>query len=437
MVKKRCIVVPTNRECVQSIEAYVAECNSVQNNVGEECDFVLVDTSDKITRSKHAEKIKNIRKNDSQVKILHYCNDEIEMFLEKILFSYGVSDVARIKKILNPHGLSYGAAANKTFLLAAMLGCNILSRRDSDTLPQIKNDSYLFPSDLENDLLGKKLYEIETRIRINDYQDNPEIRNKEILMVGANYLGEWAGDYREMYEYNPEILHRHVWMNMPDKTSEEVTQRIKYRYLERDNDEHQTDILDVVRDDLIEVGNFALKDVFLDVPLIPSVNALSMDYFYHSLFDSVDLPKLYHNRHVLHFHTTERGNYAWFERYHLGIAKSKIMRRYLARVYKSIEKDKGKICVEHRFDNRLISNIFYEVSEMHLDENIKLLDELYELYNSIEIDKYKDVAEQMKNKKQQLLDESRNDIEDFAFLLEHWKGICECAMDLGNSEKRG
>lgn len=433
-MNKRSVVIPTNRECVECIKAYVEEAKRIQDRTGEECSFVLIDTSSEETQELHKKVIEELKKKYNCIKIFYLNNQDQTKFLKELVKLHKSENSELLYELLNPSGLSYGAAANRTFLVAAALGCNIILRRDSDTLPQMKNGTYLFPSDIENEYLGKTLESIKSQLSKNDYANElASMGNNCVLMVGANYLGEWAGDYREMYEYNPDILKKHVWMNMPQKTSEEVDARIQYRYLQRNSDLHVEDRLEVVKDDLIEVGNFGLKDVFLDVPLIPSEYALSMDYFYHSLFDELQLPKLYHNRHVQHFHTKERGCEAWFNRYHLGIAKSKVLRRYLAKVYKEVSSNRDKILQNGRIDNIEIAKIFDKVSQTKLKEADILMDDLIELYNSIKIEKYPKVAALMKERKEEILAEAQEDISKMGFLCKEWKALCECAYSNCNT----
>ncbi|SET64635.1 DUF6271 family protein [[Clostridium] polysaccharolyticum] len=431
---KRSVVIPTNRECVDCIKAYVEETRKIQKKTGEECSFVLIDTSPEEVQETHSVLIDELKSEYKNIKIV-YLNDQAQSeFLNKLVASYQTENPKLLYELLNPSGLSYGAAANRTFLVAAALGSNIVFRRDSDTLPQIKDGKFLFPSDIEDEYLGKNVCQIKDLLDKNDYANElDKMGNNPILMVGANYLGEWAGDYREMYEYDPDILKKHVWMNMPHKTSEEVDARIEYRYLQRNSDLHVEDRLQIVIDDLIEVGNFALKDVFLDVPLLPSEYALSMDYFYHSLFDELLLPKLYHNRHVQHFHTGERGSEAWFNRYHLGIAKSKVLRRYLAMVYKGISMNRERILKGGRIDNIEIAKIFEVVSKVSLEEASVLMDDLADLYSSINIEKYPKVAVLMREQKEEILLDAQKDIEKYAFLCKEWKALCEHASSIIDS----
>jgi hypothetical protein len=326
-------------------------------------------------------------------------------------------------EILNPNKCSYGAAANKTFLYASVLGIDYVHRRDSDTFPQVVNGKVLYPIEMENKLLGKKYASLVS--------DSKYISKfPETLLCGSNYVGEWATDLKELYEYNKDIFYNYCNLGVRKETSLDYLRNIlNKRYINEEAKKYVKDEFELTLDKLAEVGNHAILDIFKFIPIIPACDATSTDYLYHNILAKMEIPMVYHNRHVNHQHEKIRVAESSFYTYQMKIFKHRGM-------YVIINDFLDKLKYEDlfSFNGRLFINSDYYIHQYekvinknHDKEINKVFDDIERILSSVKIEKYQNLLKQFHDKRTELIDEIYQDIKDYQTLLYTWSDLLKAA----------
>ncbi|WNF26786.1 DUF6271 family protein [Streptomyces sp. C11-1] len=175
---------------------------------------------------------------------------------------------------LPPSRVSYGACANRAFLIAQALGCTSVHRRDSDSRYQrLDQDTY-------RELVG-----------LSTPEDYPEIWRGHLIDASFRGAGDTAfgGDRITLTTISP------MHAGMCD----------------------------------IGLGH----EVYGKVPLPPTTNTIGSECFLTHLVHDARLPGVQHNRHIANFHTEERRTDSGFLAYQLRFAKFLLSMTYLNAVY--------------------------------------------------------------------------------------------------------
>jgi len=336
----------------------------------------------------------------------------------------------KLQPLLTQEGVSYGIAANRTFLVAAMLQSDFLHRRDSDVyLQRGPAGGWLFPIEMEMEYLGKPVSMLPSVIPV------PErfVGHERIYMVGGGYRGNWAVDFEDLAKADLESVYRLIHLVKPWSTYEEIRELVNRRFIEGSREEYARDEFMFPVDTFIEVGNFSIYKIFQQIPISPALLTSGTDYLYHALLNNVHLPMLYHNRRVVHRHTGDRQEEAWIFSYHSRLAMYRCVNKYYALLYKEISANREHYWNDDKgFLADRIGAYLLELSERNLqEEQMNVLESMVEIYNRSGIDKYVRLAEHLSKHRAMILQKSASDVRDHAFLTLAWPQLINFASEHG------
>ncbi len=429
MLNRHCIVIPTDRECALPIREFYDEALYAKEKLDLDCCLVVIDTSDDESRSKNWQVINELRKK-KEVKIYYFNPADLDAYIDKIITHPRlVNDRDKLSSLLNPEGCSYGAAANRTFLIAASIGSEYLHRRDSDTIPQKINSGRVFPIAQEYRFLGKTVNEIKQKVDIIEYSS--PLDSVPVFLVGAGYIGEWSTELKELYDYSPELFYGHFCLTMPDKEKEYVINWVNRHYFEENPKPFTSDKTELVARNGLDIGNHALYRIFHELPVVPAKDVVGADYFHRQILLTLNLPSVYTNRHLVHFHTKERTTLEWFVKHQLRIVKYLAYRPYMHEFFRNIYKNKEKVFDNAgSFNNPIIAESVFKASEIDNNHSRDLILRQSQLMKKVKIEKYQVLYKAIIEQKEPILEELKNDIKDFAFLIYKWKDIIYAAKEI-------
>jgi ribosomal protein L17 len=413
--------IPTNRVCYEQAITYVEEVKKVKNKTGENIEFIILENGKDEVEKQNGDNFKAYNEGQTELEIYHVTKEEQRSWLKRLLNHANCTDKEEMLQILSPENvICYGAVLNKSFLIGASLGAESIHRRDSDT-QLITNKSKPFPLEYEIKYLGKS------------YRDFEELHNgrvEPIYLVGGNYTGAWAGDFSDLYNKDPNLLYRHVALNYPGRTIKDVRRLVDKRYGKTVLDQTILDEdVTLVLDRVVELGNCAFSDIFKSYPVSPIKDMLATDYFIHDLLFAFQLPNLYHSARVLHEHTVERNNEAWFISYHLRSARYKVYNRFMNRFFAAlIDRNSGEAALPKAKELAKVMNALYKSSKQDfISEGREVLGELSAIFRDSDITNYVQLSYILDEGIEDLLMEVDEGIKSFIMLLDEWDVLIEAA----------
>lgn len=421
---KHTLVLPTNRECLSNIKAYILEGIYAQDVLNKDVSIVVIDTSDVQTQKSHDKLIKEYK---NMIPIFYFNDEKMDLFLGTTLSSMklSVETHKRLLKILNPKICSYGAAANKTFLVSAALGADYLHRRDSDTLPQKLEGRFLYPIEKELCYLGRKMDDLKDIDLETNFTESEDFKDSPVFMCGGNYLGAWAADLKEMYESNKDVFYDYLSFGVPNEKKAHVVELLEERYINQENKVYKELHVEKVSRKIIEVGNHGLYRIFQSLPLLPSVNAISTDYLYHNILAQLHIPMIYHNWHVHHNHTSDRKTLSWFFEYHMRLIKHRMLYVYIKQILNKMAEDKKNIFDSNYHINDLnLVKIIHEVLKIDFSHEMdELVAAIIEIFRKMELPSYDELCDLLISRKEFLKTEVLSDFDDYALLVSNWESL--------------
>jgi hypothetical protein len=142
------------------------------------------------------------------------------------------------------------------------------------------------------------------------------------------------------------------------------------------------------------------------------------------------LPGVQHNRNIVNFHTPERKTESGFVAYQMRLVKFFLSMLYLHFIYRQMA-GAGRALLDERHHIRASKIIEFvrESTELDPEENIERLDILDRAYRKLG-GKYAAFADIVLPRRQQLLDEARQDMEYFALLIESWERLIHASKNM-------
>ncbi len=416
----RIFTIPTNRPCLEGAVSYVEDIKRIEKKYSEEFKFLILGNGPDAVEDKNIEDFKNWnRTSDFEIS---YIPKKIQKEWVKKLIEMSNSDKKEdLKRILEPEEtiINYGAILNKTFLIAEALNAKSIHRRDSDT-KNPKSFEKFSPLEYEIKYLGKR------------YCDCKELdfdSDKEIYFAGGNYSGEWAGDFSALYKKDPKLLYRHVALNFPGRPLSEIEELSEKRYGNINKENVKEVPVKLVMDRMIELGNCGFYKIYKKYPVSPASQTMATDYFIHDLMFNSNLPNVYHNVRVEHFHTKERENDEWFYNYHLRSARYKVYNRFMIRFFKAYKKSyNNKEFLSGKELSQIMKNEFKNWN--YEEEGKYVLKELASIFIDSEIPEYVELSKRISANLDMLLNDTVNGVKDFIILLDNWEDLINTARKI-------
>ena len=412
----RLFTMPTNRYCLKYATSYVDELKFVEETYNESFVYLVMGSG-----SEEIDKINErdfFEWNSQESYNIHYVNiDRQRKWLKDVIFKSMVDDKEKMFLIFQPpkNKICYGDVLNRSFLAAVSMEAKTLHRRDSDTKLLDKNNHY--PLEMEVRYLGK------------EYVDFPELgfnSDAKINFVGGNYSGESSGDFLELYKINPELLYRHVGMNYPNKSRDEVLELTHSRFIEINNNLPRDEVeVKLVMERMIELGNCAYFDVYNYLPVSPAFEIMATDYFIHDVLFKLKLPNVYHRYRVLHEHTSERNSTEWFVSYQLRSARYKVFSGIMNEAFKRFGSTTMDIKLSAKnfascLDNA-INNFDYKAMGQFK------LDTLKGIFYDSGLSNFIKVARILDEQSLGIIEDVAGEIKKHIFLLNNWNLLVESA----------
>lgn len=429
-MRKVCLTLPTNRACAATIAAVNEEAAYAARHFGAEVHLLILDSCDDAVRAEHARAVRDLPAAPHVV--VHHLDEEHQRgFLRRVVDRAGLDKPDPVLDLMLPDRLSYGACTNRAFLIAAALGCESVHRRDSDSRYQVVDGVTLFPVRHELASLGKRA--ADAAGAVDETALDPRYAHRPVTMVGASFVGEMSVDVSEMERLDRRVYDTVVSLWAPAAWTEERKRSLveeSFRgagprpYFTRD---HAT--LTVVDPMRVDMCNIAFHGVHEQVPLPPATDTIGSDYFLIHLVHDTALPGVLHNRDIVNFHTAERRTGPGFLAYHLRFAKFLLSMLYFNAVYDAMARA-GETLLDDRQRVRVpaLAALVRDTAGLDRTENVQRLDTLDRCYRQLG-GRYAEFADLLADRRDCLLHEARQDIEDFAVLMEGWEPLIRAARD--------
>jgi hypothetical protein len=428
-MRKICLTLPTNRECTVTIAIMAEEAAYAAGCFGVEVHFLILDSTDGDTFAGHA-KAADAARGVPNVVIWHLDEAAQRIFLRDIIRRSGVGQPDLMLDLMLPAESSYGACTNRAFLFASALGCDSVHRRDSDSRYQILHGTPVFPIHHEMMSLGKSA--AEAAGSVSQTILDPAQASQPVVMVGSSFVGELSVDIGEIYDLNPDVYYDIVSLWAPGNWPE-ARKRILVDEFFRGSEATFTrdrSTLTIVDPMTVDMHNIAFCQVQEQVPLLPAMNTIGSDYFLIHVVYAAKLPGVQHNRDIVNFHTPERKTESGFVDYQMRFVKFFLSMLYLNFIYQRMA-EAGQAMLDDRDHVRAPMIIEFVRESMELDqgENVERLDIIDRAYRTLG-GKYAAFADIVLSRRQQLLDEARQDMGYFALLIGSWERLVQASKNV-------
>jgi hypothetical protein len=402
-VRRVCLTVPTNRECAATLAEVVAEAAYAAKNFAVEVHLLVLDSS--------AEYAAHARVLSEADNVWHLDEAAQREFLWRVIKRSAVAEPGLVADLMLPQRLSYGACTNRAFLIAAALGCESVHRRDSDSFFQVSDGKKIFPIHAELLALGKPAH----RVRTTENRLDPSLRGGTVAMVGASFVGEMSVDLGEVRDH--EAYYDLVGLWAADMISkEEKCALVEESFTGSEPFTGDWSELAVVDPMKVDMHNISFHGLHERIPLPPATDTIGSDYFLIHVADKARLPGVRHNRHIVNFHTAERKTDAGFLAYQLRFAKFILSMYYFHFIYRRMTDD----------DPATIAAIVRESARQDRKPNEVKSVRLERAYRELG-GRFTLVADEIRDCRDRLLAEARQDIEDHASLIDAWARLVEAA----------
>ncbi len=421
-MRKVCLTLPTNRECAATISAMATEAAYAAEHFDVEVHFLILDSTDADVFAGHAEVVGALRQNPG-VLVWHLDEAAQRAFLREVIDRSGVADPGLMLDLMLPAESSYGACTNRAFLLARALGCESVHRRDSDLRYQVLDGAPVFPVKHELASLGKSA--AEAARGVSETILEPAHAGQPVVMVGSSFVGEMSVDISEIYELDSDVYYDVVSLWAPgDWPEAEKRKLVDESFRGADNAfTHDRSTLTIVDPMHVDMHNISFYQVHEQIPLLPATDTIGSDYFLiHVVYDA-KLPAVQHNRNIVNFHTPERKTESGFRAYQMRFVKFILSMLYLNFIYRRMGAAGVTMLDDrHRVRPSTIIEFVRESTALEVAENVERLNTLDRAYRKLG-GKYAVFADFLLPRRQRLLDEARQDMENFALLIESWERL--------------
>jgi hypothetical protein len=143
-----------------------------------------------------------------------------------------------------------------------------------------------------------------------------------------------------------------------------------------------------------------------------------------------------HNRHVINYHTPDRKADEAFQTYHLRLVKFFLSMPYLHFIYGRMGAAGERLLDEnYRIRVPLLVDLVRASTALDTEPNLRTLDQLERTYRRLG-GRYASVADRLAGRRERLVVEARQDIEEFALLIEVWGPLVRAAKAAGLAGRR-
>lgn len=431
-VRRACLALPTHRECAATIAAVAAESAYGAATFGVEMTLLILDSCDPETYAGHAAVVRQLPEMPG-VTVIHLDEQAQSAFLDRVITDAGVAKPELVAQLMLPDRASYGACTNRAFLIAAALGCESVHRRDSDVAFQYADGVPLYPIHHELASIGRRA--ADAAAGVTEVALDAAHREKPVVSVGASFIGDLSVDIEEVRERDPQAYHDIVslWA-APGATEQEKRELVAESFTGAPDGAFREDrsVLTLVDPMRVDMGNISYFQVHEDVPLPPMTDTIGSDYFHIHLVPDSTLPGVLHNRHVINFHTPDRQAEDAFHIYHLRLAKFFLSMLYLHFIYARMGTAGARLLDEnHRVQAPMLAAMVRESTSLDTAPNVRILDQLERTYRRLD-GRYARFADRLAARRDRLVVEARQDIEEFALLIEVWGPMVRAARAYGS-----
>jgi Family of unknown function (DUF6271) len=432
-MRKICLALPTHRECAGTIAALAAEAAYGASTFGVHVELLILDSCDAATVAAHAHAVRNLPQADG-VSVTHLDEAAQAEFLNRAIADAGVAKPELIAELMLPSKASYGACTNRAFIIAAALGCDSVHRRDSDVAFQMFEGETIYPIHHELMSIGKTARDAVGGV--TEVTLDPRHLDKPVVTVGASFVGDLSVDIEEVREQNPQAYFDIVslWA-APGATEQEKRELVEESFTGSPDGDFRGDhsVLGLVDPMRVDMSNISYFQVHEEVPLPPMTDTIGSDYFHIHLVPDSTLPGVLHNRHVINYHTPDRKADEAFQIYHLRLVKFFLSMLYLHDIYARMGAAGERLLdANHHIQVPLLVDMVRESATQDTAPNFAQLDQLERAYRGLG-GRYAAVADRLTERHDRLVVEARQDIEEFALLIEVWGPLVRAAKASGLS----
>ncbi|MER6214322.1 DUF6271 family protein [Streptomyces sp. NPDC001674] len=428
-MRRICLTLPTDRECTATLLAVGEEAAHATAGFEVEVHFLVLDSTSGPTFAAHAAAAAACRA--PGVVVHHFGEDDQRAFLRRVVDSASApasAPAAALLALMLPPALSYGACTNRAFLFAAALGCSSVHRRDSDSSYQIRSGRPVHPIHHELRSLGRTAAEAAASV---DGQDlDPALAGRRVSLVGASFIGEMSVDLAEVLALDPQTYTEMVGLWAPGDWPPERRRHLvaeSFRGAGTAPVTGDRSLLTRVDPMRVDMCNIAFHGVHERVPLPPATDTIGSDYFLTHLVHDARLPGVLHNRHIVNHHTPERRTDPGFAAYQLRFTKFLLSMLYFNALYRSMaEAGDALLDPSGAVHTQTVAALARQTATLDTAENTARLDTLDRCYRRLG-GRYAHFADTLAARRERLLAEARQDIEDFALLTEAWPHLVRAA----------
>ncbi|MER5206103.1 DUF6271 family protein [Streptomyces sp. NPDC002825] len=431
-MRRVCLTLPTHRACADTIRAVAEEAAHGARHFGVEVHLLILDSSAAPVLAEHREAVAGLPRVPGVV--VHHLDETAQRdFLREVIGESGAAGPDRLLGLLLPSRVSYGACTDRAFLFAEALGCASVHRRDSDSRYQYLDGEPVFPLHHELTALGRPAAEVAglvSRSRLD-----PACAHRPVALVGGSFVGEMSVDVAEIRRLDPLVYEDVIGLSVPDGYPE-IWRRnlIAEAFRGAGTAAYTRDLttLTTVGPTRVDMCNIALaREVYGRVPLPPATDTIGSDYFLLHLVHDARLPGVLHNRHIVNFHTSERRSDSGFLAYQLRFAKFLLASPHLHSVYAGTAAA-GETLLDAGGGLRAsaVAGLVREstrVDRVEITERLDVVDRSYRKLGG----RYAEAADFLAARRERLVDEVREDMAEFALLIDAWAPLVHAAAAKG------
>ncbi|WP_369148043.1 DUF6271 family protein [Streptomyces sp. R44] len=423
-MRRVCLTLPTHRACPDTIRAVAAEAAHGARRFGAEVHLLILDSSAAPVLAEHRQVVAALPRVPGVV--VHHLDETAQRaFLRELVTRSGTAEPDRMLGLMLPSRVSYGACTNRAFLFAEALGCASVHRRDSDSRYQHLDGEPVFPLHHELTALGRPAAEVAglvSRSRLD-----PAHAHRPVALVGGSFVGEMSVDVAEIRRLDPLVYEDVIGLSVPDGYPE-IWRRnlIAESFRGAGTAAYTGDLttLTTVSPTRVDMCNVALaREVYGRVPLPPATDTIGSDYFLLHLVHDARLPGVLHNRHIVNFHTGERRSDAGFLAYQLRFAKFLLATPHLHSVYAGTAAAGASLLdAGGGLRASAVAGLVRESTRVDPGEKTERLDVVDRSYRKLG-GRYTEAADFLAARRERLVDEVREDMAEFALLIDAWADL--------------
>ncbi|WP_409062363.1 DUF6271 family protein [Streptomyces sp. SYP-A7185] len=427
-MRRICLTLPTNRPCAPAIADVAREAAYGARAFDVEVHVLVLDSAPPAARHEHRQVIENLA--PARDVVVHHLDEAAQRtLLHDMAAAASPAHAERLLGLLLPDDVSYGACTDRAFLLAEMLGCASVHRRDSDSRYQEHAGHTLFPLHHELAFLGVSASEAAEHVTVRRL--DPAVADRPIALVGGSFIGAMSVDLDAIRRSDPGTYERVLMLTVPDDypalwRTTLVADTFRGAKTTAFSADHTT--LTRVPPTRVDMCNIALsRAVYTRVPLPPATHTIGSDYFLLNLAHTAVLPGVHHNRHIVNHHTPHRRTDAGFLAYQVRLAKYVLAVPRLHEIHTALRApEAGLVDHEGRLRTSAVTQAVRRSAADIRPADAHRLDTLDSVYRDLG-GRWAKAADLLAARRDQLLAEARTDMADFAFLLDAWPALIKAA----------